>query len=181
MSNNKQSSVELLFHKLWDTPKDKFTWYAILEEHKAIHKEEIEIAFANGVNDEYGWHINNEQRTNAMEYYDEQFGEQQYKEYGSYKEVIEMVQSLDFKTILKQYAETEEGRQTIDEMNKAMGEKMTKMDNNIPGTITTPNNNDNTTGLDLNKLRDRLDNMLNNETADGLNEWMNNKQQQCKT
>tara|TARA_R110000868_G_C10554078_1_gene736188 strand:+ start:176 stop:379 length:204 start_codon:yes stop_codon:yes gene_type:complete len=41
MSNNKQSSVESLFQKLWDTPKDKFTWYAILEEHKAMHKEEI--------------------------------------------------------------------------------------------------------------------------------------------
>jgi hypothetical protein len=41
MSNNKQTSVEQLFHKLWDTPKDKFTWYAILEEHIAIHKQEI--------------------------------------------------------------------------------------------------------------------------------------------
>lgn len=40
MTNNKQTSVEQLFHKLWDTPKDKFTWYAILEEHIAIHKKE---------------------------------------------------------------------------------------------------------------------------------------------
>jgi len=40
MSNNKQTSVEQLFHKLWDTPKDKFTWYAILEEHIAMHKKE---------------------------------------------------------------------------------------------------------------------------------------------
>jgi hypothetical protein len=30
-------------------------------------------------------------------------------------------------------------------------------------------------GLDLNELRDRLDNMLNQETADSLNEWINNK------
>jgi hypothetical protein len=30
-------------------------------------------------------------------------------------------------------------------------------------------------GLDLNKLRDRLDNVLTQETADSLNEWINNK------
>ena len=30
-------------------------------------------------------------------------------------------------------------------------------------------------GLDLNELRDRLDNVLNQETADSLNEWINNK------
>ena len=30
-------------------------------------------------------------------------------------------------------------------------------------------------GLNLNELRDRLDNMLNQETADSLNEWINNK------
>ena len=41
MTNNKQqTSIEQLFHKLWDTPKDKFTWYAILEEHIATHKKE---------------------------------------------------------------------------------------------------------------------------------------------
>ena len=40
MTNNKQTSVEQLFHKLWDTPKDKFTWYAILKEHIAMHKKE---------------------------------------------------------------------------------------------------------------------------------------------
>jgi hypothetical protein len=37
MKNNKQeTSVESLFQKLWDTPKDKLTWYAILEEHKKM-------------------------------------------------------------------------------------------------------------------------------------------------
>jgi len=29
--------------------------------------------------------------------------------------------------------------------------------------------------LNLNELRDRLDNVLNQETADSLNEWINNK------
>jgi hypothetical protein len=30
--------------------------------------------------------------------------------------------------------------------------------------------------LNLDDLRDRLDNMLNKETADSLNQWLNNKQ-----
>jgi hypothetical protein len=30
-------------------------------------------------------------------------------------------------------------------------------------------------GLNLNELRDKLDNVLNQETADSLNEWLNNK------
>jgi hypothetical protein len=30
-------------------------------------------------------------------------------------------------------------------------------------------------GLNLNELRDKLDNVLNQETADSLNEWINNK------
>jgi hypothetical protein len=30
-------------------------------------------------------------------------------------------------------------------------------------------------GLDLNDLRYKLDNMLNQETTDSLNEWLNNK------
>ena len=29
--------------------------------------------------------------------------------------------------------------------------------------------------INLNELRDRLDNVLNQETADSLNEWLNNK------
>ena len=49
MSNNKQSSVESLFEKLWDTPKDKFTWYAILEEHIATHEQEIMNSFVMGL------------------------------------------------------------------------------------------------------------------------------------
>ena len=30
-------------------------------------------------------------------------------------------------------------------------------------------------GLDLDDLRDKLDNVLNQETTDSLNEWLNNK------
>ena len=38
---NKQSSVQWLFQKLWDTPKDKFEWQSIFEQAKAMHKKEI--------------------------------------------------------------------------------------------------------------------------------------------
>ena len=35
--NKKETPVEWLFQQLWDTPKDKFTWYSILS--KALEKE----------------------------------------------------------------------------------------------------------------------------------------------
>jgi hypothetical protein len=36
-----QTSVEWLFEKLWETPKDKFTWYSILEQAKKMEKDQI--------------------------------------------------------------------------------------------------------------------------------------------
>ena len=45
MSNKEQTAVDWLFKQLWDEPKDKFTWYAILKQAKAMHKQEI-IKFA---------------------------------------------------------------------------------------------------------------------------------------
>ena len=46
MSN--KSSIEWLFQKLWDTPIDKLNWYAILEQAKAMHKQEIINAYTSG-------------------------------------------------------------------------------------------------------------------------------------
>jgi uncharacterized protein YbaA (DUF1428 family) len=40
-----QTAVDWLFRKLWDEPQDKFTWYALLQEAKAMEKEQIESAF----------------------------------------------------------------------------------------------------------------------------------------
>jgi hypothetical protein len=37
----KQTAVEWLFRQLWDEPKDKFTWYAILKQAKAMEKQQI--------------------------------------------------------------------------------------------------------------------------------------------
>jgi hypothetical protein len=44
----KQTSVEQLMWKLWDTPKDKFTWHAIMKQYNEIHKQEIIKAAARG-------------------------------------------------------------------------------------------------------------------------------------
>ena len=68
---NKQTSVQLLFEKLWDEPKDKFTWNAILKNHLEMHKHEIMDARRNGsykVTEKYG-----EKRPN-IQYYNETYG-----------------------------------------------------------------------------------------------------------
>ncbi|MEY4333876.1 MAG: hypothetical protein RLZZ196_2619 [Bacteroidota bacterium] len=35
------TSVEWLFNKLWEEPKDKFAWHSIFEQAKEMHKQEI--------------------------------------------------------------------------------------------------------------------------------------------
>lgn len=41
----KETAVDYLFQKLWNTPKDKLTWYKILVDAKVIEKEQmIEIS-----------------------------------------------------------------------------------------------------------------------------------------
>jgi hypothetical protein len=37
----KQTAVEYLFEKLWDTPKDKWTWYGILIDAKEMEKSNL--------------------------------------------------------------------------------------------------------------------------------------------
>jgi hypothetical protein len=36
----KQTAVEYLFEQLWDTPKDKLTWYSILKKAKEMEKKQ---------------------------------------------------------------------------------------------------------------------------------------------
>ena len=40
-----QTATEWLFEKLWNTDKDKFTWYAILKQAKAMEREQIVKAY----------------------------------------------------------------------------------------------------------------------------------------
>ena len=37
----KETAVDWLFQQLWETPKDKLTWYSILEEAKEMEKQQM--------------------------------------------------------------------------------------------------------------------------------------------
>lgn len=41
----KETAVDYLFQKLWNTPKDELTWYKILVDAKVIEKEQIKEAY----------------------------------------------------------------------------------------------------------------------------------------
>ena len=41
----KETATEWLFKYLWEEPKDKFTWNAILDKAKEMEKEQIENAY----------------------------------------------------------------------------------------------------------------------------------------
>ena len=41
----KQTAVEYLFEQLWNTPKDKFTWHAILNKAKEKFEQQIIDAY----------------------------------------------------------------------------------------------------------------------------------------
>ena len=64
----KQTAVEWLFEKLWNTDKDKFTWYAILKQAKEMEKEQM-IEAANILL----YHGPGPGNTAAEQYYNETF------------------------------------------------------------------------------------------------------------
>ena len=45
----KETATDWLFRQLWETPKDKLDWYAILKKANEIHKEQVCNAFEQGV------------------------------------------------------------------------------------------------------------------------------------
>ena len=47
----KQTAVDWLFNRLWETPKDKFDWQSILKEAKQREKMQIESAHRHGASD----------------------------------------------------------------------------------------------------------------------------------
>ena len=62
----KETAVEQLFRRLWEEPKDKLTWYAILKEAKEMEKQMIIDAYIDGEFTEgYG--------DDAEQYYNETF------------------------------------------------------------------------------------------------------------
>ena len=44
----KETATEWLFKQLWEEPKDKFTWNAILEQAKEMEKQQIIDAYRSG-------------------------------------------------------------------------------------------------------------------------------------
>jgi hypothetical protein len=64
----KQTAVEYLFEQLWETPKDKFTWYSILEKVKEMEKEQIMEAHNQGYADGY-----RDNGNSPIDYYNETF------------------------------------------------------------------------------------------------------------
>jgi hypothetical protein len=71
--NTKTTAVQYLFEKLWETPKDKLTWNAIFKVAKQMEQYQIEEAFDEGKDSEYEYHINDEPRMGAEQYYKETY------------------------------------------------------------------------------------------------------------
>jgi hypothetical protein len=71
--NMKQTATEYLFEKLWETPKDKLTWNAILEQAKEIEKQQIKHACNAGFDDGSGF-IEDVKYNNAEHYYKKTYG-----------------------------------------------------------------------------------------------------------
>jgi hypothetical protein len=49
----KQTAVDWLFNRLWETPINKFTWQSILKEAKEMEKEQIKDSYEEGYSDGY--------------------------------------------------------------------------------------------------------------------------------
>ena len=64
----KQTAIEWLFKQLWEEPKDKMVWYAILDKAKEMEKEQIIAAIDNFQTNQWGEFLNGD------EYYEETYG-----------------------------------------------------------------------------------------------------------
>jgi len=75
----KQTAVEWLFAHLlpfleFSDPKEREHFRKCLAEAKAMEKEQIELAFDEGSEYEYQYHINGDYRKEASTYYNEKYG-----------------------------------------------------------------------------------------------------------
>jgi hypothetical protein len=67
---NKQTAVQWLYEQLWNIPQDKFEWNAILQQAKAMEKEQITQSFVGGADfREINKHHNRSAATYADQYY----------------------------------------------------------------------------------------------------------------
>ena len=65
---NKVTAVQWLFKALWEEPKDKMTWYAILDKAKEMEKEQI--VHAHGIKMKG---VNNHKCVTGEQYYNETY------------------------------------------------------------------------------------------------------------
>lgn len=72
-----KTATEWLFEKLWETPKDKLTWNALLEKAKEIHKQQaIEDMYKMQIIDDVDLDGNVDFIFNNIEhYYKQKYGE----------------------------------------------------------------------------------------------------------
>ena len=68
-----QTAVDYLFEQLWETPKDKLEWYAILSKAKQMEKEQIMKAYVEGIN-LVPCDVNSTDELDAEKYYHKTFG-----------------------------------------------------------------------------------------------------------
>jgi hypothetical protein len=73
MSNKKQSSIDWLFEQVWINPVSKLP--EILEQAKAMHKEEIRVAYMDGAFEKIR-HLDGKEFMMPTDYYNETFGGQ---------------------------------------------------------------------------------------------------------
>jgi len=64
-----QTAINWLFEKLWETPIDKLSWYALLEEAKEMEKDQIAEAY------ELGWINGDLKKAPSMgeDYYEDKY------------------------------------------------------------------------------------------------------------
>jgi hypothetical protein len=67
------TSVEFLFNELWETPKDKFTWYSILSKAQEMHKQEIINTYRDGRSDQQSERPSKFYNRMSEQYYQETF------------------------------------------------------------------------------------------------------------
>jgi len=69
---NKQTATEWLFKQLWEEPKDKMVWYAILDKAKEMEKQQIIDAV--NLPREKRWYNALLYNNSGEQYYNEQYG-----------------------------------------------------------------------------------------------------------
>ena len=73
--NTKTTATEWLFEKLWETPKDKLTWNAILEQAVEIEKQQHDKTSEDWWNESASFqHEGKTKYPNFKQYYKETYG-----------------------------------------------------------------------------------------------------------